>query len=288
MTSDDLEKERARVYGALSHPTRMGIIKLLGEKETSSFTEFKRALRVGDGKLYYHLGMLKAFVAQDEAYRYHLTERGRMAHRLLTSNEEMPAGALLKGPRGGWAGRLYGYLSAFLSPSWLLAYLFTSPIRNAVELFLLVLVGSWMAGVSGLRPALLIFTHAPPGYPQHSIMLEFIAGWLIVYALTDVLSTPFGRGGGHLRLLVGTTFSYVPLVLLAALRMLDRALQWGLAFAYGGIPFRLLLLICQGWSLSLLTLATSLAKRLSLERAATVTLVVAYLNIAYYVVTQGI
>jgi len=87
---------------------------------------------------------------------------------------------------------------------------------------------------------------------------------------------------------VGTTFSYVPLVLLAALRMLDRALEWGLAFMYGGAPFRVLLLACQGWSLSLLTLATSLAKRLSLERAATVTLVVAYLNIAYYVVTQGI
>lgn len=282
----EVEKERARLYKALSHPIRIGIVRILGERDLSSFTEFKNALEIGDAKLYYHLGMLRGLIAQDKELKYFLTEQGRLAYRLLLSEKEAPMKTLGKEARGGWIGLFHYYMNMFLLPRWLISYLFGSPLRNAVELSLAILMGSWAASVSGLKPALLLLTY-DPDHPQFLIMAEFVYGWLLVYGLSDIFSSLLGGRGNHLNLFVGVTLSRVPIVLFSLLWMLDRTFRWGVAFLYGGMPIRILMLVCQAWSLSLLTLATSLAKRLPIEKAAVVTLVLTYLNLAFYVATQG-
>jgi len=282
----EVEDEKAKLYGALSHSIRIGIVKILGEKGLSSFTELKKALNIGDGKLYYHLGMLRTLISQDKESKYFLTEQGKLAYQLL-SDEEIPTQLTRKEDREGLVGVFYSYINAFLLPGWLISYLFSSPLRNAMELSLVILLGSWAASISGLKPALLLLSY-DPSYPQFSIVAEFVSGWLVIYGLSDLISSLLGGRRNHINLFVGTTFSRVPIVLFSLLWMLDRTFRLGIAFLYGGMLFRVLMLLCQAWSLSLLTLATSLAKHLSIEKAAMVTLIVTYLNIAYYVATQGI
>jgi hypothetical protein len=119
-------------------------------------------------------------------------------------------------------------------------------------------------------------------------VVEYLAAFLLTYLLATLVSRFWGRKGSHLNLFVGTAFARLPIVLFTLLWTLDRSLEWGLVLLGGGTLFRVVLLLSLGWSLCLLTLAVSRAKRLSLARAASVALIVTYVDIAYYLVTQGI
>lgn len=127
-------KEIAEFHRAVSHPTRIGIVKVLGERGFSSFTEIKKALNIGDAKLYYHLTILKNLVAQDEELKYFLTEQGRKAFKMLFLDENKKINTFNIEAKEGWVGNFYHYLSIFFLPKWLILYLFRSPLRNAVEL----------------------------------------------------------------------------------------------------------------------------------------------------------
>jgi DNA-binding transcriptional ArsR family regulator len=90
--SVDLEsasvEERYRIFEAISHPTRVEILKLVAEKELS-FSSLKRELGLGSsGQLQHHLQKLSGFVTvEKESGSYALTKAGRLALEIYGSSE---------------------------------------------------------------------------------------------------------------------------------------------------------------------------------------------------------
>jgi len=68
----------------LKDETRRKIILLLGEKDSLSYTELITALRIANtGTLNYHLKILGDLISKNESGLYTLTEKGKLASRLL-------------------------------------------------------------------------------------------------------------------------------------------------------------------------------------------------------------
>ncbi|MCW4009727.1 MAG: winged helix-turn-helix domain-containing protein [Candidatus Bathyarchaeota archaeon] len=72
------------MHKVLKDETRRKIVLLLNEKGSVSYTEMMQALSVGStGTLNYHLKVLADLLTKDEAGQYTLTEKGKLASRLL-------------------------------------------------------------------------------------------------------------------------------------------------------------------------------------------------------------
>ncbi|MFX1511077.1 MAG: hypothetical protein ACFFCQ_00610 [Promethearchaeota archaeon] len=78
----------SEIYGVLSHTFRRNLISYLYRYGYASFTDLKEEYGLGPGTLYYHLGKMKPFIAQDDEKRYILTDKGKMAAVVLSKTEE--------------------------------------------------------------------------------------------------------------------------------------------------------------------------------------------------------
>jgi DNA-binding transcriptional ArsR family regulator len=77
------------LHKILSDTTRRNILELLAEREALTYTEIMALLRVTNtGKLNYHLKALVGLVSKDDQGRYHLTEKGQAAVKLLQTFPE--------------------------------------------------------------------------------------------------------------------------------------------------------------------------------------------------------
>jgi len=80
----------ASLLKILKDETRSKAILLLSEKGSMSYTDLMDELRiVSTGLLNYHLKVLADLVQKDQMGQYSLTERGKLAYRLL---QEFPEG----------------------------------------------------------------------------------------------------------------------------------------------------------------------------------------------------
>jgi len=81
---DGFSRDRAELFEALGHPTRVRILHLLADSPRS-FSELKSALGIeSSGQLQFHLGKLKGLVRTTDASDYALTDEGREALRITT------------------------------------------------------------------------------------------------------------------------------------------------------------------------------------------------------------
>lgn len=282
--SVNLQRRQRRIYHALNHPLRRRIVELLEAHEALGSSELKGFLNIGPGKLYYHLENLGNLIEQDEERRYRLSKEGKEAYQLLITGETLSVKE-----RTSTLMPLSRFLSIFKSAfmfNWLLPRLYENPVRHIPESVVLLLFGGWLSYVSGLQPILLYYVNQNQAW--YWSIAQFLASWLVVYGLATLLcSTLFHRKGGNASLLVGSAFSLVPLMLFAALWLLNGQLEWKLEFLWHGWLIRSLLLLCHGWTLAMLTISVSRAKRLSIDRASLVGLAVAYLNIAVLLLQKG-
>jgi DNA-binding transcriptional ArsR family regulator len=88
-------EERYRIFEALSHPTRVRILKLVEEKGLA-FSTLKHELGLeSSGQLQHHLQKLTGFIATEQASGcYRLTDTGRLALDIYGSSER--SGTLLE------------------------------------------------------------------------------------------------------------------------------------------------------------------------------------------------
>jgi DNA-binding transcriptional ArsR family regulator len=280
-----LLRKRQRLYHALNHPLRREIVELLYGRGSLSSSELKELLNIGPGKLYYHLENLGGLIEQDENQKYRLSKEGKEAYQLLTTSEVLSVNEeiITQGPLASFFNAVKSAL--LFDP--LLSGLYEKPARHIPESVFLLLLGGWLCYVSGLQPFLLYFTEQSQIW--YFAMAQFLAGWVVIYALAELICLGlFHRKHGHVRLFVGSALSFAPLILFAGLRFLDTELSWGWEVIWNGWLVRGLLLVCQGWSLTLLTYSVSKAKRLTIDRASLVSLTVAYLNIAMLFLIHGI
>jgi hypothetical protein len=72
------------LHKVLKDETRQKIITLLNEKGSLGYTELMDATEIGStGLLNYHLKVLSSLIAKNESGQYLLTEKGKLASRLL-------------------------------------------------------------------------------------------------------------------------------------------------------------------------------------------------------------
>jgi DNA-binding NtrC family response regulator len=84
------KEEVESILDSLANPIRRGVVEILGEYGSSSFTRIKGSLNIDDPtKLSFHLRKLKksGIVIQDEEKIYSLSERGRRALEVLRKLE---------------------------------------------------------------------------------------------------------------------------------------------------------------------------------------------------------
>ncbi|MEM2089468.1 MAG: helix-turn-helix domain-containing protein [Thermoproteota archaeon] len=80
---EEVESLEQEVFKALDHQKRRDILRFIGERKDSAFTEILNASKVSDSPtLSYHLRILAPFIEQRDG-KYHLTPIGRDAYNLL-------------------------------------------------------------------------------------------------------------------------------------------------------------------------------------------------------------
>jgi predicted transcriptional regulator len=74
----------ASLHKVLKDETRRKIILLLSDKGSLSYVDLMKELHItSTGKINYHLKILSDLLAKNEAGQYTLTEKGKLASRLL-------------------------------------------------------------------------------------------------------------------------------------------------------------------------------------------------------------
>jgi DNA-binding transcriptional ArsR family regulator len=83
---DSFSKDRAELFEALGHPTRIRILELLANSPMG-FSDLKKALDIDSGgQLQFHLGKLHGLVKTVEG-NYTLTDEGKEALRMMAAKE---------------------------------------------------------------------------------------------------------------------------------------------------------------------------------------------------------
>lgn len=280
-----MSKRREGVYHALNHPIRREIIRILGTRGNVGATEFKQLLNIGPGKLYYHLDNLGTLIEQDEEKKYRISSEGREAYDILVSGEAVSVNE--RTDHKGGLSPLLDIIKPIILPNWLITYLYENPIRHIPESIVLLIAGGWLCHATGLQPLVLFYLNH--GLPLYLAVAQFFLSWLIVYGVAEVVCIAlFRRREGSLSLIVGSAVSLYPMMLYAFLWLLNSSFSWGLENALGGWILRGLLLLFQGWTFSVLAVSVSRAKKLSIDRASFVSLAIAYVSIAAYILTRGL
>jgi DNA-binding transcriptional ArsR family regulator len=109
----------------LKDQTRQKIILLLNDKQSLSYTELMDTLKVSNtGTLNYHLKIIGELIEKDQAGKYRLTEKGKVAVQFLTVFPEQDNAVEVK--KKWW--RRYWIAAIVLPMAWLLImlYLFAS------------------------------------------------------------------------------------------------------------------------------------------------------------------
>ena len=288
MSRETKEVNLFRIYKLLDHPVRREIIEFLGEEERLGFKEFKERLQINVGTLYYHFNALGSLITQDENRKYMLTDLGKMAYQFLTSKKEQLKELEVKERARALSpsNRISKSARTIFLPSGLFVSLYQSPRRHLAEVILILAFGSWLMIETKLEPVLFFFNFGTSSSPI-IIVARLLIGLLVVIVVSEAISrTLFRRTGGNLNLLIGASFSLLPVFLFPTLLLLEK---WNLLVFRDPFWTGIVQLFLQAWSLCLLTSAISLSKGLRMEKAAVISLVLMYLNIGYvYFVLHGL
>lgn len=274
------------VYHLLRHPIRRKIVTMLGERDKVGFTEMRRDVNVGVGKLYYHLDVLSALITQDGHRKYMLTELGREAYSYLVMGREETGVAPIDVHVGS---RREVFLVYVLSRPFSVILFRRRYLGLLVALAFLagggLLVGS--GGLMGLRAGLdvsiLFITDFGEANPDATFMIgKFVLGVLATFTFFEIIARViFKKGGGTVPLFIGVVFSYAPLVLFTVFWLLTFGVTTPSWLVDLKKPvLHALFFALEAWTLILLTYTINMTKRIKLSSAAAIVFVLVYINIA--------
>lgn len=279
--NEEKPREIARVYKVLGHPHRKRIIEIIGEKGRSGFKELHENLNISVGALYYHIDMLNHLITQDDQRKYILTERGKLAYKLLKTDEEQLSSLWLteaKKREGAWPSFLATLQQIFI-PGRLFLYISTQPIQCIPLTAVIITFGAWIAAQAGLE-FILVFPNTLSTAPPTPIATSFVVSWLVLFTLCDFMAIIlFNRKDGNLALLIESAFSLLPLILFSCIWYASRILNFSLTMV--GASF--LLLPFQVWTIGMISTAISLSKSLRIDKAALICFIAIYINLTYLV-----
>ncbi len=264
--------ESAQLHSALGHPVRKRLIEFLSEKGEAGFKDLKEGLDVTVGTLYYHLEILGNLVTQNDRRKYILTEKGKAAKKLLESGADVQAvdsltSAQTQGPRG-YAKEL------FLAPK-LFKAISAGPLKFVPEVLIVFAASAYLFDLARIEPTLVLYITQPTVRSFTYVLGEVLLAWFGLFALAELGSYfLYHRKGGEVALIVGIPLTLLPTLLLPA------AIIGGLRL--DNASFTLLFLPLQAWSFLLLTALLAIVKGLPVEKGATITLILVFVNLAAY------
>lgn len=129
-----------------------------------------------------------------------------------------------------------------------------------------------------VEPTLFFFNLRVTPSPE-IIITKLLIGLLVIMAVSELISRIFfKRSGGNLCLIIGASFSLLPLFIFPTLFLLE---NWNVVFLRDPIFKGIIQFLLQAWSLCVLTSAISLSKGLRAEKAAVISLTLVYVNLGY-------
>jgi hypothetical protein len=268
-----LDDEISHFFNVLGHPLRRQLIKVLGEKLTMSFTDLKSTLNVSVGTLYYNLDLLKGIVEQNVNKKYVLTNKGKLAYRLLVESEEKLLSLGLKSQKQwAWLKPLTGVLMMRR----FFATIYSSIIVSLPSAVTILIYGMWITKEAQLFPIIVMYSDQPVMLPLWYACL-FLIGWITVNVLGNLVPLIFYRTSmeGVGCLLVGSCYALLPSLAFPTLWAICKTLLIPLSF----MAAQLIMLLSAGYSLCLLTSAISMAKGIKTEKASLVTIIMLYIII---------
>jgi hypothetical protein len=276
-------REEASVYKVLSNPHRRRIIEVIGPEGKTSFTELRKDLGMSVGALYHHLDSLGSLITQDDKHKYVLTKQGKQAYRLMSeATDQFSFKSSFERRRIGSFPRSFSGIAEVFLPRRLLLSVSDKPALYFPLMAIVIALGAWVAIQANLS-FLLVF---PDNRATFSPILgagSFVASWLILFGLCDVVSTfVFGRKGGDLSLLVGSSLAFLPMILFSGLWLLLKTIR----FDASGVVAPILLILFQLWTIAVLSCAISLSKGLRIERSALVSFLVTYISMIFFLLGQ--
>ncbi|MGD8506828.1 MAG: hypothetical protein PVF15_09235 [Candidatus Bathyarchaeota archaeon] len=279
--NEEKPRDMAWIYKALGHPHRKRIIEIISNKGRSGFKELHEKLNISVGALYYHIDMLDHLITQDDQRKYILTKRGKLAYKLLKTEEEQLSSISLaetKKPEGTGSS-FFTTLQQIFIPARLFLYMSARPIHFIPLAVLIVTFGAWVAAQASLD-FVLVFPDSLTKAPPLLTATSFVASWLILFTLCNLIATIlFNRKGGNRTLLITTAFSLLPLILFSCIWYASRILNLSFTTAQA----TLLLLPFQMWTIMMMSTAISLSKGLRIDKAALICFITIYINLTYLI-----
>ncbi len=281
------------LYGMISNPVRRRIIDLLGDEGPLGFTQIRTRLSIPVGTLYYNFDMLKGLVVQQSDKKYKLTETGQDAYRKVHSSEYAKSGERLADNLPE-AQSYIEKIGRILLPSQVIRSIQSTSLEGVLGMILILALGSLLIYSARLETFVFFLNPSPlslyltPTLESLVLELAFLGSWLLIYLVSDIFATMlYGRRGEHFPLLVGTAYCLLPIVVFASYWEIIQNLALS---GSGGLVIsvsRILAVVVQAWSLALLARIISSLKGIRLDKAAIISLTLAYVSIMIAFV-QGI
>jgi hypothetical protein len=189
----------ASLHKVLKDETRRKIILLLSDKGSLSYVDLMKELQItSTGKINYHLKILSDLLAKNEAGQYTLTEKGKLASRLLLEFPEESRRGKPKWWRRFWLESLIFIVSfaTIFSAAYVLGYInLYSLYQNIISIIFIIgfsyMIQHILIDVLSKRTQLIV---AKTGYIAGGmglgLVVAFIGGGFLFRALQDFTGEP--------------------------------------------------------------------------------------------------
>jgi len=281
--------EEEVIYSALGSQVRREIIVFLKENENVGFLELRKKFGLKVGSLYHQLNSMKELWVQDDNKKYYLSDLGKVAHNLMiiskdhieSSNVTLKLTQEDKDNKTFFEKLYRGIIFIFL-PRKIFRFLASEPLRTFFEG--LIIIGALIFFSIDSLTVLVGFYPLTVEFWYFSI-IGILGLWVFLGLIIPLFSTLFYKKKYNpLKLLATTPFVLIPSLLVIFFIWL----QTKVAAQFLLLDGQIMAILCQIWSLSLMTTSVSNTEELTLSRSSLIVLFVFYLTYAVSFIFIGI
>ncbi|MHA1339523.1 MAG: hypothetical protein ACTSRZ_05200 [Promethearchaeota archaeon] len=264
-------------YYALNHEIRRKIIRIIGEKGESSFTHFKKELKVSTGTLYHHLDVLGDLITQNSKKKYILTSLGEHAFNFLSKNYDSLEADKISAEKN--IDKKIKKIIDLTIPKKIFNLIDKKPFIGILFTFIILLYGSLMVSMGNLNSYYIFFI---PNLEETNINLLFKLG-LIVKFLAGIIAAAltseflcrflFNKPENTKKFLITYSINIYPILIYLSLYNLIQYFYQGFAT---NILNKVIMIFFQGWTIWLLSYSFIKFKFIKLERALITSLLIHY------------
>ncbi|MCF2141334.1 MAG: winged helix-turn-helix domain-containing protein [Candidatus Lokiarchaeota archaeon] len=268
-----------KVYIALGHEFRRKILKLIGRKGFTGFSDIKKLLNVSTGTIYHHLEVLQDLIEQDERKKYHLSPLGLHAYQILQKGGDAIASLQLEN-KIFLEQKLKSWQSwALFQPilKYYLNHYQHGMIFSGLIVFIIAILSALFhvqAFVNIYLPIFEPFEFFLTRYPIIQFFSVFLGYIFLFFLVEGLVRALFHKNENGRWLFVVLSVSYIPLIFylicIGILRLFPLEIDTFLVIS------RLLLVFFQVWGTVILALSISLVKFIKYERGLIIVLFIDY------------